>query len=117
PSATSRSASRRLPIPDFCKNTFRRMGGTITFRTRRRLHLDLSPRPASKCAAMPSFDILRNRDFRLLVWTRMFVTMALQAQAVIVGWQIYSITRDPWMLGLTGLAEAAPALVCALFAG
>lgn len=66
---------------------------------------------------MLSFGILRNRDFRFLVWTRMFITMALQAQAVIVGWQVYSITRDPWMLGLTGLAEAVPALTCALFAG
>ena len=66
---------------------------------------------------MLSFDILKNRDFRLLAWTRLFTTMALQAQAVIVGWQIYSITKDPWMLGLTGLAEAIPALICSLFAG
>jgi len=66
---------------------------------------------------MLSFDILRNRDFRLLCWTRLCTTMALQAQAVIVGWQIYSITKDPWMLGLTGLAEAVPALILSLFAG
>ncbi len=43
--------------------------------------------------------------------------MALQCQAVIVGWQVYSITKDPFMLGLTGLAEAIPAIACALFAG
>lgn len=66
---------------------------------------------------MLSFSLLRLRDFRFLVITRFCITMALQAQAVIVGWQIYSITRDPWMLGLTGLAEAAPALFSALFAG
>ncbi len=43
--------------------------------------------------------------------------MALQAQAVIVGWQIYSLTRDPFMLGLVGLAEAIPAITAAFFAG
>lgn len=43
--------------------------------------------------------------------------MALQAQAVIVGWQIYSLTKDPFMLGLAGLVEAVPAITCALFSG
>jgi len=43
--------------------------------------------------------------------------MALQAQAVIVGWQIYSLTGDLLMLGLVGLVEAVPAIACALFAG
>lgn len=64
-----------------------------------------------------SFDVLRIRDFRMLLLTRIFGIMALQCQAVIVGWQIYSITRDPFMLGLTGLVEAIPAITCALFAG
>lgn len=68
-------------------------------------------------AAALSFSVLRIRDFRLLMGVRMCALMALQAQAVIVGWQVYSLTKDPLMLGLTGLAEALPALVCALFAG
>lgn len=64
-----------------------------------------------------NFSVLRIRNFRLLLATRMFVGMALQAQAVIVGWQIYSLTHDPFKLGLTGLTEAIPALLGALFAG
>ncbi|MBI1275540.1 MFS transporter [bacterium] len=64
-----------------------------------------------------SFDVLRSRDFRLLLCIRTFGMMALQSQAVIVGWQVYSITRDPFMLGLTGLTEAIPAIICAFFAG
>lgn len=64
-----------------------------------------------------SFQILQNRDFRFLLLTRMFGALALQAQAVIVGWQIYSITKDPLLLGLVGLTEAVPAIACALFAG
>jgi MFS family permease len=64
-----------------------------------------------------SFAVLRLRNFRLLLSTRICGVMALQCQAVIVGWQIYSITKNPFMLGLTGLVEAVPALLCALFAG
>ena len=64
-----------------------------------------------------TFDVLGLRDFRFLLLTRMMGVMALQIQAVIVGWQIYSLTHDTFILGLTGLTEAVPALVCALFAG
>ncbi len=64
-----------------------------------------------------SFSILASRDFRLMLFTRMFSLSALQAQAVIIGWQIYTLTKDPLLLGLTGLAEAVPAIACALFAG
>jgi MFS family permease len=64
-----------------------------------------------------SLSVLKIRDFRLLVLARVFITTALKAQAIIVGWQIYSITKDPFMLGLTGLVEAAPAISCALFCG
>jgi MFS family permease len=62
-------------------------------------------------------SVLRIRDFRRLLLTRFCVGMALQAQAVIVGWQVYSLTHDPFLLGLAGLVEAVPALVGALFAG
>lgn len=64
-----------------------------------------------------SFNVLRLRDFRLLLSARICMVVALQAQAIIVGWQIYSITKDPFMLGLTGLTEALPAILCALFSG
>ena len=64
-----------------------------------------------------SFNVLKYPDFRLLLCTRLFGGTAMQAQAVIVGWQIYSITKSPFMLGLSGLFEAIPALACALFAG
>jgi hypothetical protein len=47
-----------------------------------------------------SLSILRIRNFRLLVLTRVFTIMAMQAQAVVVGWQIYSLTKSPLLLGL-----------------
>lgn len=64
-----------------------------------------------------SYNILRNADFRRLLATRIAGIFALQAQSVIVGWQIYTLTKDPMMLGLIGLTEALPAILFALFAG
>ena len=43
--------------------------------------------------------------------------MGWQMQAVIFGWLIYSFTKDPFSLGLIGLAEAIPSLSIALFGG
>jgi MFS family permease len=45
------------------------------------------------------------------------MTVATQIQAVVVSWQIYALTKDPFSLGLIGLAEAVPFLGFALFAG
>jgi len=64
-----------------------------------------------------SYDVLKNADFRRLMLTRLCGIFALQAQAVIVGWQVYSLTKDPLMLGLVGLTEAIPAIIFSLFAG
>jgi len=61
--------------------------------------------------------VLQIRDFRLLFTTRLFSTMSLQTQAVIVGWQIYQIRPDALLLGLVGLAEAGPAIAGAFFSG
>lgn len=64
-----------------------------------------------------SVAVLKNRNFRLLLVARAASAMALQAQAVIVGWQVYSLTHDVFLLGLIGLVEAVPAIGCALYAG
>ncbi len=64
-----------------------------------------------------SLAVMRNHGFRRVFLARMCIAFVLQSQAVIVGWQIYSLTKSPFMLGLTGLVEAVPALVCSLFAG
>jgi predicted MFS family arabinose efflux permease len=44
-------------------------------------------------------------------------TFAREAQIVVVGWQVFALTRDPLSLGLIGLAEALPLIVMALYAG
>ena len=48
---------------------------------------------------------------------RFFLTIGYQVQGVVIGWYIYSITKDPLSLGLIGLAEAIPAIGIALYGG
>lgn len=60
---------------------------------------------------------LRNRDFRLLMAFRICTILSYQGVAVTVGWHVYELTRDPWMLGLIGLAEVLPYFCVAPFAG
>lgn len=43
--------------------------------------------------------------------------MAREAQIVVVGWQVFGLTKDPLSLGLIGLAEALPLIAMALYAG
>lgn len=63
------------------------------------------------------YAVLYIRDFRFFILARLFVTLGIQVQAVIVGWQVYEITHDPLSLGLIGLAEAIPAIGVSLYAG
>jgi MFS family permease len=45
------------------------------------------------------------------------MTAATLMQAVIVGWQLYDITKNPLSLGMIGLTEVIPQVSIALFAG
>ncbi|MBC7715234.1 MAG: MFS transporter [Rhizobacter sp.] len=60
---------------------------------------------------------LRFPDFRFYLTARVLLSIALQFQAVIVGWHVYSITKDPLSLGLIGLVEIIPNFSVTLFAG
>jgi len=64
-----------------------------------------------------AYAALRLKDFRLFVSSRFFITLAINLQAVVVGWQVYEITKDPLSLGLIGLAEALPSITVSLYAG
>lgn len=64
-----------------------------------------------------AYAVLRIKDFRMFILARFLLTFGIQMQSVIVGWQVYKITHDPFSLGLIGLAEAIPFLGVALFAG
>lgn len=63
------------------------------------------------------YSSMRIREFRYFVYARLFLTIAIQIQTVIVGWQVYEITKQPLSLGLIGLSEAIPHIAMSLFAG
>ena len=56
-------------------------------------------------------------DFKKLLSARFLFTFAVQMQAVVLGWRIYELLKDPLSLGFIGLAEAVPAIGLALYAG
>jgi len=71
-----------------------------------------SPPPAHD-----SYAALRFREFNFFVAARFLLTVAIQIQSTVVGWQIYDLTKDPLSLGLIGLAEAIPFMSVILYAG
>jgi MFS family permease len=60
---------------------------------------------------------LRIPDFRKLLLSHGTLTLAREAQIVVVSWQVFQLTKDPLTLGLIGLAEALPFIAIALYAG
>lgn len=64
-----------------------------------------------------AFEVVHYRDFRLFLAYRFLMTVATLMQSVIVGWQLYNITKDVLSLGMIGLTEVIPQVSIALFAG
>jgi len=64
-----------------------------------------------------AYAVLKITDYRNFALAKFFLTFAIQMQYIIVGWQIYEHTKDPFSLGLIGLAEAIPFIFTALFSG
>jgi len=63
------------------------------------------------------YAALRLPEFRRFILFLLAQTFATMIVAVVVGWQLYLVTRDPLALGLVGLAEAVPFIGFALPAG
>lgn len=68
-------------------------------------------------SAIPGRAAFQSRDFRFAIAAQMLGTIAVQMLGVGVGWLVYDITRDPFALGLVGLAIFLPAVILALLAG
>jgi MFS family permease len=64
-----------------------------------------------------AYAVLKIKEFRLFLSARFVITVAVQMQSIIVGWQIYEMTKDPLSLGLIGLSEAIPFIFMAFFSG
>lgn len=64
-----------------------------------------------------TYASLRIPDFRYFVMNSFLITATLLIQEVVLGYELYKITRDPLSLGLVGLAEALPFIALSLFGG
>jgi MFS family permease len=62
-------------------------------------------------------ELLRDRTVTLLLGVELLMSLGAGATATALGWQGYSRSHDPLVLGLLGLAEFIPAAVLALPAG
>jgi len=56
----------------------------------------------------PEGSLLSHQPFARFLGARLRSTIAFQAQAVAVGWQIYALTGSAFYLGLVGLAQFVP---------
>lgn len=70
-----------------------------------------TPNPRDPYAA------LRYPEFRRLTAQTFLITVAILIQEVVLGYEVYLLTRDPLALGFVGLAEAVPFIALALFGG
>ncbi len=60
---------------------------------------------------------LRHPDLRRYLSARFIVSIATQVQTVAVGWQVFSVSGDPFDLGLVALSQFLPFIVLILPAG
>ena len=67
-----------------------------------------------KSDPLASFKIL---EYRNLIAGRFLFISGLRMMGTLVGWWIYSLTNDPFAIGLIGLSEVIPAITMALYAG
>ncbi len=65
----------------------------------------------------PLPPVLRERDYTRLLGSSILYGLGREMAFVAVGWQVYDISRNPFHLGLVGLAEFLPLLLLALPAG
>ncbi|MCR5887684.1 MFS transporter [Hymenobacter sp. J193] len=71
-------------------------------------------------AARPGHDpyaALRLPEFRRFISARALFVIATRIQGLVVSWQLFKLTGDPWKLGLIGLTEAIPSIAVSLYAG
>ncbi|MCB0508247.1 MAG: MFS transporter [Chitinophagales bacterium] len=63
------------------------------------------------------YEALRYKEFRFYIFARLFITLALTMQAVVIGYEIYDLTGSKLLLGFVGLTEAIPAIGNAMYGG
>lgn len=63
-----------------------------------------------------SLQILKHKEFRLFVFARFFLTLAIQMQMSTINLQIYyEYSKEEIILGMIGLTEALPFIATSFF--
>lgn len=73
--------------------------------------------PAASPERHDPYAALRHPAFRWFMASGFLLSLALQMQSTILGWQVYAITGTAWSLGIVGLSEALPFLALTLVGG
>lgn len=77
----------------------------------------MSPAAPAPAGAESALGLLARPGFAQVLAYRILAMLSYQIVAVTVGWHIYEVTRNPFSLGLVGLAEVLPFFCVAPFAG
>ena len=67
--------------------------------------------------SLQPIQTLKIPEFRNLMTGRFFLILSFRMLATLLGWWVYQLTKDPFAIGLIGLAEVIPAVSTALYAG
>jgi MFS family permease len=86
------------------------------------IHTD---RPAqAEPAAAPSVTVFGHRAFALFWWAHVFSALAVQAESVTIGWQVYTLARhgrsveqSAFLVGMVGLVQFVPLFLLSFIAG
>ncbi|WP_299550874.1 MFS transporter [Seonamhaeicola sp.] len=63
------------------------------------------------------YAALRIKEFNVFLLLRFLLVFGWSMQFIVIEWEVYSITKDPWNLALIGACEFIPAFFVAPFAG
>jgi MFS family permease len=78
---------------------------------------NLSALPVTPAVASHPYAVFENRDFRFYIVARFIASLGQQMLAYAVGWELYARTHSLLTLGLVGLVQMLPMVVCTLPAG
>src|SRR5437016_8042571 len=71
----------------------------------------------ARASSSSSLSLLSDFEYRTFWLSSSAWILASRALAVIVGFQLYALTKSPLVLGWLGLVEAIPALSLVLYGG
>jgi len=79
---------------------------------------------AAEAPAANAVAVFAHRDFALFWWARLFSSLAVQAESVAIGWQVYGLARhsrgveqSAFLVGMVGLVQFVPLFFLSFIAG